>query len=73
MAAQKENPLHKDPEHQPPDAENKRVRASLAHSMESVIEQAFDEANKRDPHQKNLGWYWLMLIPLKTTSCKEIC
>src|SRR3990167_5527531 len=58
-AAQMLNPLLKDPEYQPSKAENKRVWASLTHSMETVIEQAFDEASKREPHQAKP---WVVLV-----------
>ena len=53
------NPLLKAPDYKPPKAENKRVWASLTHSMETVIEQAFDEAFKRDPHQAKP---WVVLV-----------
>lgn len=40
-------------------ARNKRVWASLKHSLEEVIAEAFDEAIKRDPQQKRR---WVILI-----------
>lgn len=58
-AAQMVNPLLRDPEYQPPKADNKRVWASLTHSMATVIEQAFDEACKRDPEQAKP---WVVLV-----------
>src|SRR5262245_12418568 len=44
---------------QPPRPEDKRVWASVEHSPQTVIRQAFDEALRRDPAQTK---YWCVLV-----------
>lgn len=42
-----------------PRPQNKRVWASVARAQEQVIEEMFQEANRRDPHKKR---HWVMLV-----------
>jgi hypothetical protein len=42
-----------------PPARNKRVWASVEREMECVIEEAFEEARRRDPEQKR---HWVVLV-----------
>lgn len=56
----------KDPKPRP---QNKRVWASVARDQEQVIEEMFQEANRRDPHRKRR---WVMLVDGQPQQLKTI-